>query len=202
METLVSRDSYADIEEKFWKRARKVMGILFGVVLCMASIIQQASVLGFGLSLSVGLVIGVVTGVCFGWLWSWAMRRSARKFFDRAYEGDAAIVGEVPRKRQYAYRIPSSLFVTNNVTVGGVLYLGRSGVQFVPHKRNRDEQRIELEPEGVIVWAVDWKPNWWGRTFVASAPRVLEIGSGDLRYRFAFPDVDVVLPRIREALGQ
>ncbi len=92
--------------------------------------------------------------------------------------------------------------MTNNVTVGGVLYLGLPGVQFVPHKRYRDEQTIELKSEGLVVWAVDWKPNWWGRTFVASGPRVLEVGSGDSRFRFAFPEIDVVVPRIREALGQ
>ena len=202
MQTLVGRDSYADVEDRFWRRARKVIGVLFGVVMCLASILQQASVVGFGLSLSVGLVIGVVTGAGFGWLWAWAMRRSARKYSDRVYEGDNAVVGAVPRNRQYAYRIPCSMFVTNNVTVGGILYLGRDGVQFVPHQRNRDEQKVELGPDGLVAWAVDWKPNWWGRTFVASGPRVLEVSSGEMRHRFAFPEVDVVVPRIREALGQ
>jgi hypothetical protein len=202
MQTLISRDSYAEIEQTFWKRARRVIGVLFGVVMFLASIVQQASVLGFGLALSVGLVIGVVTGACFGWLWAWAMRRSARRYFDRVYEGDTGVVGEVPQHGGYAYRIPCSRFVTNNVTVGGVLYLGLPGVQFVPHKRYRDEQTIELKSEGLVVWAVDWKPNWWGRTFVASGPRVLEVGSGDSRFRFAFPEIDVVVPRIREALGQ
>ena len=51
------------------------------------------------------------------------------------------------------------------------------------------------------MWAKDWNPNWWGRTFVASSPRILEIRSGDDTHRFAFPDVDVVVPRIREALA-
>lgn len=94
------------------------------------------------------------------------------------------------------------MFVTNNVTIGGILYLGRSGVRFVPHQRYRDEQTIDLGPDGLVVWAVDWKPNWWGRTFVASGPRILEIGSGDLRFRFTIPEADVVVPRIREAVGQ
>jgi hypothetical protein len=202
MQNLVGRDSYAEIEQRFWKRARKVVGVLFGVVMLLASIVQQASVLGFGLALSFGIVIGVVTGACFGWLWAWAMRRSARKYFDRVYDGDTAVVGEAPQDGDYSHRIPCSRFLTNNVTVGGVLYLGLSGVQFVPHRRYRDEQTIELNAEGLVVWAVDWKPNWWGRTFVASGPRVLEVGSGDSRFRFAFPDVDVVVPRIREELGQ
>jgi hypothetical protein len=202
MQTLVSRDSYAEVEKKFWKRARKVVGVLFGIVMCLASIIQQASVLGFGLSLSIGLILGVVTGVGFGWLWTWAMRRSARKYFDRVYEGDTSVVGIVPRRRQYAYRMPCSRFVTNNVTIGGILYIGRSGALFVPHQRYRGEHTVELEREELIVWAVDWKPNWWGRTFVASGPRILELGSGDERYRFAVPDPDVIVPRIREAVGQ
>ena len=99
MRTLVGRDAYSEIEQRFWKRGRKVMGIVFGLVMCLASIIQQSSVLGFGLALSVGLVIGVLTGVGFGWLWYWAMRRQSRKFFNRVYEGDAAVLGEVlPRE--------------------------------------------------------------------------------------------------------
>ena len=178
------------------------MGLVFGVVMCLTSIVQQVSVLGFGLALSAGLVVGALTGVSFGWLWSWFMHRSSRKFLDRVYAGDAAVVGEPPDKTRYPYRLPCNVFVTNNVTVGGILYLGRSGVLFVPNKRHRGEKPIELKQEGLVVWAVDWKPNWWGRTFVASGPRVLEVGSGDTRYRFAFPDPDVVLPRIREALGQ
>ncbi len=202
MKTLVNRDAYNQAEDIFWKRARKVMGVLFGGVMCLASIIQQASVLGFGLSLSIGLAIGAVTGIGFGWLWSWALRRSSQKFFNRVYDGDTAVVGKIPRKRQYAYRLPCSLFMTNNVTTGGVLYFGRSGVLFVPHQRFRDEQTIDLELDGLVGWAIDWKPNWWGRTFVASSPRILEVGSGDLRYRFAVPEADVVVPQIREAVGQ
>ncbi len=201
MQTLVGRNSYAEIEDGFWKRARKVIGTIFGVVMCLASIIQQASVLGFGLALSFGLVIGAVTGICFGWLWAWAMRRSARKYFDRVYAGDSGVIGEIPANRKPVYRIPCSKFVTNNVTAGGVLYVGKDGVQFIPHRRYRDEDPIELEPENLVVWAKDWKPNWWGRTFVASGPRILELGVGDLRFRFALPDVDVVIPRIRDALG-
>ncbi|MFC1640122.1 hypothetical protein ACFL3B_05100 [Gemmatimonadota bacterium] len=202
MQTLVSREEYGTIEIKFWKRGRKVMGLVFGVVMCLTSIIQQISVLGFGLALSAGLVVGAITGVGFGWLWSWVMHRSSRKFLDRVYAGDVALVGEPPGKKRYPSRLPCNVFVTNNVTVGGILYIGHSGVLFVPHKRHRGEKPIELKPEGLIVWAVDWKPNWWGRTFVASGPRVLEVGSGDQRYRFALPNPDVVLPRIREALGQ
>jgi hypothetical protein len=171
-------------------------------MMCLASIIQQASVLGFGFSLSIGLILGIVTGAAFGWLWTWAMRRSARKYLDRVFEGDTKVIGKVPRARQYSYRVPCSKFVTNNVTVGGILYIGRAGVRFVPHQRYRGEQTIDLERDNIVVWAVDWKPNWWGRTFVASGPRILEVGSGETRYRFAFPDVDVVLPRIRDALGQ
>jgi hypothetical protein len=130
------------------------------------------------------------------------MHRSSRKSFDRVYEGDPAVVGELPNDKQYSSRLPCNVFMTNNVTVGGILYLGRAGARFVPNKRYRGEQPIELGSEGLVVWAVDWKPNWWGRIFVASGPRVLEVGSGELRYRFAFPDPDVVVPRIREALGQ
>ena len=202
MQTLVSRDAYTTVEQRFWKRARNIMSVLFGVVMCLASIIQQGSIVGFGLALSVGLAIGGLTGVGFGWLWSWAMRRSSRRYFDRVYEGAPSVVGEIPRRQQYAYRLPCGLFVTNNVTVGGILYFGRSGAHFVPHQRHRDEQPIELESEGLVVWAVDWKPNWWGRTFVASGPRILEVGSGDSQYRFAVPEADVMVPRIREALGQ
>ena len=66
MQTLVGRDEYRQIEKSFWKRGRRVMGLLFGAVMCLASIIQQASVLGFGLALSVGVVIGGLTGVGFG----------------------------------------------------------------------------------------------------------------------------------------
>jgi len=190
MQTLIARDEYSSLEEKFWMRGRKLMGLVFGVVMCSTSVIQQAPVLGFGLALSVGLVFGALTGLGFGWLWAWAMHRSARRFFDRVYEGDVAVVGAPPDAKRYPYRLPCRVFLTNNVTSGGILYLGHDGVLFIPHKRHRDEQPI------------DWQPSWWGKNFVASGPRVLEVGSGDQRYRFAFPDPDVVLPRIREALGQ
>ncbi len=202
MQTLIARDEYSSVEERFWKRGRKLMGLVFGIVMCSTSVIQQTSVLGFGLALSVGLAFGALTGVGFGWIWAWAMRRSSRKIFDRVYEEDSAILGEIPPKERYSSRLPCKMFVTNNVTIGGILYLGRSGARFVPHKRYRGEQPIELESAALVVWAVDWKPSWWGRTFVASGPRVLELRSGDLGYRFALPDPDVVLPRIREALGQ
>ena len=201
MQTLIARDEYSSLEEKFWKRGRKLMGLVFGVVMCSTSVIQQTPVLGFGLALSVGLVFGALTGLGFGWLWAWAMHRSARRFFDRVYEGDVAVVGAPPGAKRYPYRLPCKAFLTNNVTIGGILYLGHFGVLFIPHKRHRDEQPIDLGPEGLVVWSVDWQPSWWGKNFVASGPRVLEAGSGEQRYRFAFPDPDVVLPRIREALG-
>lgn len=202
MQTLVSRDGYDQIEHRFWKRTRKIMGIAFGTVMCLVSVLQQTPLFGFGLALSIGLAIGAVTGICFGWLWAWVIRRSAKKHFDRVYDGDPTAVGKIPRRRQYGYRIPCNLFVTNNVTIGGVLYIGRAGVKFVPHQRYRGEEPVELPPDGLVVWAVDWKPSWWGRTFVASGPRVLEIGSGDDRFRFALPDPDVLVPRIRDVLGQ
>lgn len=202
MRTLVDRNAYEQVDEKFWKRARKAMSVVFGVAMCIAAIVQQAGVIGFGLSLTVGLGIGAVTGFGFGWLWTYVMRRSSRKHFDRVYEGDPATVGKVPRKRQYANRIPCSKFVTNNVTVGGILYVGRAGMLFVPHQRYRDEEPLELAIDDLVVWAVDWKPNWWGRNFVASGPRLLEVGFGALRFRFAVPDPDVLVPRIREVLGQ
>ena len=202
MQTLVSRDEYRNVEQSFWNHGRKVMGLVFGVLMCLTSIIQQTQVLGFGLALSAGLIFGALTGIGFGWLWAWAMHRSSRKFFDRVYDGDPGVVGEAPPEGQYPSRLPCKMFVTNNVTIGGILYLGHSGVRFVPHKRYRNEPPIEMDSEGLAVWAVDWKPSWWGRTFVASGPRVLELGSGDLRHRLAFPSPDVVVPRIREALGQ
>ncbi len=202
MQTLVDREAFALLEQEFWHRARKVTGLLFGVIMCLASVIQQTPVLGFGLALSVGLVVGTITGIGFGWLWSWAMQRSSRKYFDRVFDADPAVVGPAPRESEYEYRMPCSMFVTNNVTVGGILYLGRSGVRFVPHRRYRGEQPIQLDRDGLVVWATEWNPNWWGRTFVASGPRVLEIGSGDSRYRFAAPNPDDLVPGIRRALGQ
>ena len=202
MQTLIARDEYSGIEERFWKRGRILIGLVFGVVMCSTSIIQQAPVLGFGLALSVGLVFGTLTGIGFGWLWAWAMSRSSRKLFNRAYEGDPAVLGEIPPEGQYSFRLPCKKFVTNNVTIGGILYLGQRGARFVPHKRFRSEQPVELTSDRLVVWAVDWKPSSWGRTFVASGPRVLELGSADQKHRFAFPDPDVVVPRIREALGQ
>lgn len=201
METIMSRDIYEKLEVSYWRRARVMVGTAFGIVMCVTSLIQQTSVLGFGPALSIGLIVGALTGIGFGWVWFWFMRWCYRRFFDRVYSGDPKVVGEIPSGREYPFRLPCSLFLTTNVTIGGVLYIGKTGLRFVPHRRFRNEPIVAIENKETVVWAKDWVPSWWGRMFVASGPRIVEIGPGGQRHRFAVPEADVAVPHIRDALG-
>ncbi len=202
MRTIIARETFGEIELTFWKRARKAVGVGFGLVVCCASLLQQSSEFGFGLALSTGLLTGAVSGFVFAWIWYMMMLRASRKTLDKIFDGDLKVIVPPPSDSKFDLRLPCSFFQTPNVATGGILYLGKSEALFVPHRKYRGEKPIRIDADGLAIWAQDWHPNWWGQLLVASDNRILELRSGSESFKFAVPDVDSVVSALRGSLGQ
>lgn len=138
VQNLVSRQDLDVDETGFWARLPWVSGGFFGLGMGTFAFVDAAEDPARATIMAVG--VAVVAGLPFGWLLPRLLRRSLRSINDKLYYADATLVTE-PASEGWLYRVPSSLLKSPRFAVGGVLYLGPSGMLFVPHHRNRKQNQ-------------------------------------------------------------
>jgi hypothetical protein len=92
------------------------------------------------LPLAVSVFMGLGGALLFGLLWTLGFRRAIDRLMDRLYDGAPDVV-PAPPTGEYRVRVLASLMTSPAFAVGGHLYLGESGVAFVPHLKNRPSDR-------------------------------------------------------------
>lgn len=172
MENVVRLMAYNLDESGYWRRLRWLSGLLYGAA--GAAVILVLPIPGARyFALTAAAFWFAVGGPLFGLLFPAAMRRKVRLAAAGLYAGERWIIDPPSAELSVRYQIPCTR-ITGRVGVGGVLYLGRGGLLFVPHKRNRiPSPPIEMTPiEGVTVARV--APLAGNALFQLLVPRPLE----------------------------
>jgi hypothetical protein len=137
VKNLLPREAYGRDETGYWKRLPVLIGTAFGFTFAVLMYFGERTVPNIQRALTPGemVLVGVIAGLLFGTVFPRRFRRRLRERTDRLYAADDSLIGPPPT----ADAIVSTLLCTwikGALGVGGVLYIGATGLEFVP---NRDE---------------------------------------------------------------
>jgi hypothetical protein len=93
---------------------------------------------------------------------------------------------------------------SNNFAVGGVLYFSKESLMFVPHKKNLPQHRepFEITPlNNVSISLVEPRLNLLSRLLTEKPPRLIEVKWRGEDARFAVPDAEVTLMKIKSIIA-
>lgn len=147
MENLVPRESYNRDEAGIWRRTAVIGGLSAGILTGMWVFLFLGFRMDLELIRRIWLSLGMVlySGLSFGILFPIFFKRRITSLRNAIYNGDPNIVNLPPTTRDYSYRLPCGWMKTDNFVVGGILYIGKSGLMFVPHKKNLKRHQIPFE---------------------------------------------------------
>lgn len=204
MENLLPLDAYRRDESGYWKRLSIVAGFSFGLFMAVASYFILGNTPNLLHPRSPGeiLLIGVFCAVFFGTLFPRNLRRKMQRFTDRLYSGDETLISIPPTEGPFDYKLPCT-WLRESIGVGGVLYVGSSGMLFVPHRLNqRVAQFFRMAPlETLSVTVVEsHRGNVLQRILVPHPPAVLEIGWRSESARFRVPSAATTADLLTQAM--
>jgi hypothetical protein len=209
-ENLLSREAYDNYPPVRWGRMGLLAGLFFGLTMWIAFTLIEVS--GFGamhpISITWYPIIGTavtcgIAGVLAGSTWSLYLRRLVGKSTDRIYERDPNLAPAPDDDAEFTYRIPAGYHPSTRMNVGGSLYIGWSGIAFVPHKRNLPayRNRVDFMPAKAIELSlVPHEVNPVSRFLNDPLPPLLEISTGMITGRFSMPRSGEVLGLIKAIL--
>lgn len=154
--------------------------------------------------LLVGTLLGISSGIFFGLMWGWIMRRNVKRFMDRLYSRDPALVDLPEHDEQFRYRLPGSYIPTPNFAVGGTLYFGNSGLLFIPHKGNlpRDMNRISLSHASVHqIQLVEQEQTLFKRLLTNKLPLLIEVTAESGKARFFLPHPEETIGILKKEIS-
>jgi hypothetical protein len=158
LQNLLPLDSYRRDESGYWTRMSIIAGVLFALPMAVSfySILGRTPNLLHPRSPGEIVLIGVLSGLFFGALFPRYLRRKVQRFTDRLYSGDETLISIPSTEGPFDYKLPCT-WLQESIGVGGVLYVGRSGLLFVPHKLNqRSAQFLRMAPlEALSVTVVE-----------------------------------------------
>ncbi len=152
MENLVPRATYDSDETGYWRRLPLAVGIGFGlpmgIFFSMMTAFMGWGKFGLKECLLLGMSTGALSGVFFGFFFPRAFRRKMSSITDANYSREPEPDVLAAPEKKLLYRLPSNWMKTDNFAVGGVLYIGKSGLFFLPHGKNlpRDRSSFEMGP--------------------------------------------------------
>lgn len=137
LQNLLPRDAYDKDETGYWTRMPIVIGPAFGFLFAIGMYFTLRSTPHLLHPPTFGemILIGLLSGLLFGIAFPRVFRQKSRRMIDRLYSGDENLVTAPSSEGTWAYRLPCT-WVKEALGVGGVLYVGSSGLLFVPHKIN------------------------------------------------------------------
>jgi hypothetical protein len=189
VENLVPLVAYDVDETGYWRRLPWVTGLLFGVGFAALELLlpipnqRYTRLITAAMSFALG-------GPLFGLFFPVLLRRRVRQITAGLYAGESWIIDPPPANRLFYYQIPCT-WIQENRGIGGVLYLGRQGFLFLPHKQNRRPgPPLEMTPiEAMrIARGVPFTGNAIQRLFIARPQEQVEITWNGASARFLMPN--------------
>jgi hypothetical protein len=138
VQNLLPREAYNGDETGTWKRLPIVTGVFFGAFMAPGIYFWFGDIpnISHRPTLAQSLFFGLLAGLFFGWLFPSKLRRRADKLIDQLFEDDEALREIESANDSFTYRLPCT-WMKGALGIGGVLYIGRSSLLFLPHKMNR-----------------------------------------------------------------
>jgi hypothetical protein len=137
VKNLLPREAYDQDETSYWKRLPIFMGTAFGFIFAVLMYFGERTVPNIQRAPTLrGMVlVGVIAGLFFGSVAPRRFRRRVRDRTDRLFAGDESLTGPPPTADSFVATLLCT-WIKRALGVGGVLYIGATGLEFVP---NRDE---------------------------------------------------------------
>ena len=203
MENLVDRRIYDIDDTGYWRRLPLAVGLGFGIPMAVVFALAVPGG-GLGARFAIGLISGGFCGILFAVMFPWLLRRNIAYVTNALFNGNPNFVVEPPGELRY--RLPCSWMKSAVFAVGGILYLGRDGLLFVPHSKNlkRDLAPFEMGPLHHLNLSLVAQPPMsllW-RILIPHAPKLLEIRANGHSKRFLIPQPDSVIGIIQERIEQ
>ena len=206
MENLVPREIYESDASGYWKRLRVFSGIGFGifsgVVFEVSTGILEPIHRSIWSHVFIGVLIGVFGGLFFGFFYPRSFRRRMSSVSDAIYLGRPEFDVPPPPGPRWEYRLPCSYLLSDHFAVGGVLYIGPSGLLFMPHKKNLEKHRVPLEMgpiDNLHLSLTSPQLNWYFRLLVPHPVPRLNVEWPNGNAIFLIPEPDSVSQLIEGA---
>lgn len=205
MRNIIPLTAYYGDETGTWKRLPFVCGLYFGFAMAIFAAIYPIDDSGLFYSRATRVVFAFFFGgIGFGILFPFLARRKARTMQRDLYIGKPSIDEPPPPNKRLEYRFPCTLVREHlSSVVGGAMYLGRDGMIFVPHKRNRrPANALEMGPlSGLGIDAVAPPTlSLKERILIPHPKRLLEVRWSEGSARFSVPYVDTFLPQLSQLI--
>ncbi|MDQ6785710.1 MAG: hypothetical protein M3033_02670 [Acidobacteriota bacterium] len=206
MENLVSRDAY-DVDETGYGKRMPIVGglymaisfaLIFGVVFPLV-VDRNMSLF---MALFAGLGSGILAGLLFLPLLRIRIRRRGRARTDALYADNSNIAVSPPADREFSHRLVCNWIKSKNRAVGGVLYIGRDSLMFLPHKQNLPQQEpFEIAPLSDAKFSiVEPQLNLLLRTLTERPPRYIEVKWFGGNALFYAPEAEQTLTKIKNII--
>jgi len=154
-------------------------------------------------SLISGICCVVLCGAAFGIVFPILLRKRLGKFTDKIFNADTKYILSEPEGFQY--RMPCSYMKTDKFAIGSVLYLGKSGFSYVPHKKNlkRHQNSFDISPLESCQFSLA-EPSYGKLTLILTPkpPLHLEIKTGNNAWKFLVPTPQTTLRKIQECCNK
>lgn len=206
MQNLLPREAYNEDETGAWKRLPIVTGVFFATFMALAIYFWFGDIphMSHRPTLVQSLVFGLLAGLYVGWRFPPNLRRRADKMIDQLFEGDEALREIESANDSFTYRLPCT-WMKGALGVGGVLYIGRSGLLFLPNKINhRKEAPFRLTPLTdlqVKVTAPSKSQNPLLRILIPHPQPRIEIHSASDVASFVVPSPVATAERLRQLIS-
>jgi len=152
VKNLVPRATYDSDETGYWRRLPLAAGIGFGlpmgIFFTMMTAFMGWGKFGLEACLLLGMSTGALSGAFFGFFFPRVFRRKMSSITDANYSREPEPDVMPSPEKKLLYRLPSNWMRSESFAVGGVLYIGRDGLLFLPHGKNlpRDRSTFEMGP--------------------------------------------------------
>ena len=198
MENLQPLEAYFDDQAQNWTRMGAVAGMAFGAIVAAAAYAWGRPLAGLSLE-NTAVLVFVVAGAIFGFAWSARMRTAVQNVTRDVFLGNAPFAVEPP-KGPYTHRLPASWRTSDRFAVGGVLFVGKGTLAFVPHARNLPKDRTPVFIKYGKDTAIDTESQPMTtvrRILFSQLPDMIHVSSRQSEWRFIVPRAGEAVDTIR-----
>lgn len=202
MEDLQPLEAYFDDQSQHWMRMGAVAGMAFGALVAAAAYAWGRPLAGLSLE-NTAVLVFVVAGSIFGFAWSARMKSAIQNVTRAVYLGTAPFAVEPPTGA-YTHRLPASWRTSDRFAVGGVLFVGKGTLAFVPHARNLPKHRTPVFIKYGRDTTIDTESQpmtTMRRILFSRLPDLLRVSNRQDEWRFIVPRAGETVDTIRRVVA-